>query len=205
MLNLVLSLPLLYYSYYLYIENNLYFHSSNPIDVNIIDNIIFVFSIIFIYLFPFFISIKLNFQNIKNYILKNIKLILLVSIIVLFIIFCHSFGSLEYGGGAIYKLTRNFTSYQNFAFGFIFGITSLFLLTLFEKKFINYVVIFLLCSISFDFVFQKYYDPLILITFLLLIESKKLTNLINGEMFKINIVYLFFLLFLFGTNIYYYN
>jgi len=205
LLNLVLSLPLLYYSYYLYIENNLYFNSSNPIDVNIIDNIIFVFSIIFIYLFPFFVSIKLNFQNIKNYILKNIKLILLVSIIVFFIIFWHSFGSLEYGGGAIYKLTKNFTSYQNFAFGFIFGITSLFLLTLFEKKFINYVVIFLLCSISFDFVFQKYYDPLILITFLLLIESKKLTNLINGKMFKINIVYLFFLLFLFGTNIYYYN
>jgi len=205
LLNLILSLPLIYYLYYLYIENNLFFHSSNPSDVNIFDNIIFVFSIIFIYLFPFFISIKLKFPNIKNYILKNIKLIFIILIIVFAIIFLHNFESLEYGGGAIYKLTKNFTSYQNFTFGLIFGLTSIFLLTLFEKNFINYTLIFLLCSISFDFVFQKYYDPLIIIAFFILIDSKKINNLINYKMFNMSIVYLFFLLFLIGANIYYYN
>ena len=205
LLNIVLSLPFLYYLYHFYVENNFLYESSASTDnVNILSSIIFVFSIIFIYLFPFIISIKFEFKNIKNYIQKNIKLILLISIFTIATIFWNNFEVVEYGGGAIYKFTKKFSSYQNLILGFIFAVTTIFLVLLFEKKFINYIIIFLLCLLSFDFVFQKYYDPLVLILFFTLIESKKINEIINNKIFDMKIIYLFYSIFLISANIYYY-
>jgi len=155
-------------------------------------------------LFPFIISIKFEFKNIKNYIIKNIKLILLILIFTIATIFWNNFEVVEYGGGVIYKFTKKFSSYQNIILGFIFVITTIFLVLLFEKKFVNYIIIFLLCLLSFDFVFQKYYDPLLLILFFTLIESKRINEIINNKIFDMKIIYLFYSIFLISANIYYY-
>ncbi len=204
-LNLILALPFFIYSYNLYLEHNLIFKSHNSYNVSMIDNFVFIFSIFFFYFLPFIISIKFEIKNTKLYIYKKLKLILLILIFTIPIFFFNDLNDLEFGGGVIYKITEKFIYFKNLIFAVVFALTFIFLILLFNKNPKNYLIVFLLCLISFDFVFQKYYDPLLLIVFFTLIDSEKITTLVNGQAFRLKIIYLFYFIFLVSANFYYYN
>ena len=121
------------------------------------------------------------------------------------IFFFNDLNDLEFGGGVIYKITEKFIYFKNLIFAVVFALTFIFLILLFNKNPKNYLIVFLLCLISFDFVFQKYYDPLLLIVFFTLIDSEKITTLVNGQAFRLKIIYLFYFIFLVSANFYYYN
>jgi len=108
----------------------------------------------------------------------------------------------EYGGGIIYKISQLFDSKLFFIFLSYIG-TLLILLTI-NLNFKNFFILFLLCLMfPFATIYQKYYDPLIIIIFFGMIQSNLIFDNINLK--KINIVFIFtyFIFFLTSANIYY--
>ena len=68
----------------------------------------------------------------------------------------------------------------------------------------NYLIYFILIfSYPFIYVYQKYYDPLIFIVILSLVESKFIKDLIENNKINIYLVLMYFFLFLVGSNLYY--
>ena len=110
---------------------------------------------------------------------------------------------MNFGGGAIYKVIKLFNLNIPISFSFISLFVYSFLKISLDKKYINYLLILLLLIISFGFVFQKYYDPLLFIIFFTLIKSNLISEIIMKKSLNLFFVYLFFILFLFISNIYY--
>ncbi len=139
-------------------------------------------SICFFYMLPFIIQYYLNNNFVKNFKIKNhIKYkSLILSLIIFFI--CISFFTYDgkIGGGSIYKLFYNILN-QKILF-FIFSFLGIYFLFFFTKNNIqSYFLSFLLiCLFSTGYyIFQKYFEPMFLMIFLLYFEKIKIVKFLE--------------------------
>jgi hypothetical protein len=198
---ILLSLPGIFYITIFIEKYNLL--SAKELKPNYISNLFIYLSIFFFYLFPFFFN-KNGIITVKEFILKN--KIFNVFLIIIFTISCKYFTfstTNELGGGAIYKIGKVINSYQFF---FITCYVSLLIILTnidFDKKnFIIYLSLYL--AFPFSIIYQKYYDPLILIVFFGLLNQNTVKKLILNKLLKINLLYSYYL-FLYLFFIFYYG
>ena len=200
-LNIILSLPAIYYVFYLDINflnkpaavssienNNIFFN-------NVFNNLLLIVSIIYFYLLPFifFNIIKLNkVNNINNIILS----LIITAVSVFFFDYQYSYT----GGGIFYKASI-FLFQNNILFFIISFISILVILNLSSNNFNNLFLIFLLFISNPQItVYHKYYDPFLIILFFTIFKlNLDLKNLNKNKNFTY--IFLFFFIFLIINNI----
>ena len=157
-------------------------------------NKIILISSLFLFYFLPFISIK-KFKNIFDN--SNYKYLILLMFFCIINIYFFNFNNDNYnvGGGIFYALsTKFFDNFYLIYFVFIFSILIIYLFNLIN---INNLILFILLIIynSQYTIYHKYFDPLLMIIFLLLFKlDKKYIN--NNKNIGFNYIYLYiFLLF----------
>jgi hypothetical protein len=158
---------------------------------NIINNLYINLSIIFFYLLPFIANSKENIIKFYTFIKKNINKLSIISII--FFVLFKNFDYFEYnhGGGILFQITK-FYFYQ-----FLFIVISLMgFVTIYyfiKNKRENCLLIFIFfISFNYIYIYQKYFDPLFLITLLTLSMS-----FISESIIKNNFIKKFFFIFVY--------
>ena len=184
-LSFTLASPAIYYVFLM----NAYFLEGSFIKFNLINSVPLAYTVFFFFLIPFLILDKDN-------ILKNLKLSILNLFICLFlsvIVFFYFNYDLEYGGGVFYLLQKKF-------FNGNFGIALIFFISLYISNFLleiknikNLILIFSLLLFEIDaYFYMETFDPLFLICFLLLFDTKNLNNFFkNLSLKKINFIFLY--------------
>lgn len=164
-------------------------------------------SIIFFYILPFLVIEKKFISNFIIFFKKNFFLYFIIFLIYLIIIlfFSNFFENKNIGGGFFLKLSN--LLFVNLNIKFLFNIIIFFISwftinyflkdNFFDKLFYFY---FLLISLFIYPIFQEYFDPLIFILIFTFWHKKIIIN-------KKNIIFLtiYFSIFLFFSNIYYFN
>ena len=171
-LNVLLSLPALYYVFFL----KIFFITSGGLSFNYFNKIGIILSIIFFHLFPFLIYKQFNLNF-----LKNTKIILVSLIVSIFIILNFDY-RLDYSGGGILLHFSNFIFDNNFLFYFFVPILIFLTIELVNKnKLNNFIIILILLLITPQYhIFHKYYDPLVIVLAFTLIDFKS-KHLIYGQ------------------------
>ena len=155
-------------------------------------SILIVLSIIFVYLSPFFISnFKNNFleiiQSFKN---KNLLLSLFFAIIIFFyLIFSFTYKGYV-GGGLYFKISK--VLIENNIFFFIIAFLSLLLCFYYFKERLEDIILIIIISSSFSLgwmIFQKYFEPMIIICIFLLIKKNFVKKIFN---FNSHILFFYF-------------
>ena len=108
---------------------------------------------------------------------------------------------MEFGGGIFYKISQ----LTNSKFFIIFSLLGLLSLIFFNNiSFRNYLIFSIfIFAFPFEIIFQKYYDPLLIVVCLSLVNSDYLKDLIENEKFKVHMIFGYFLTFLIFSNFYY--
>jgi len=198
LISLLLSFPALLYVKKIY---ELGFDLS-IIKLDYFSNFIIYLSIISFYLFPFFWSEK-NKNKYKSLILNRKKILLFFSLIVILIFFYSDIERSDLGGGAILKLSKIIE------FNFLILISAILGVLLINYYYENLsgllTIILLFLSYPFSILYQKYFDPILILFFLILSESKILQDNLGKNQFNIKILYFYFGAFLFAANYYYFN
>ena len=196
----ILLLPALYY---VFIYNPFFMfnvavsnEASDVLRSNFFNKIAIISSIIFFHLFPFLLKIE-----IKN-LLTNYKEKLKILLFLLFIYFLtiYNFNFLpEFGGGGFfYKLSFLLTG-NNYFFLIILFISLIFIFLIINKNLNNFIliIIFILMNPQLS-IYHKYYDPLIILTFLLFFEK----GIFKKEIMDKNMIYTIFFHILFFNILY---
>ena len=151
---------------------------------------------------PFFWSEK-NKNKYKNLILNRKKILLFFSLIVISIFFYSDIERFGLGGGAILKLSKVIE------FNFLFLISAILGILLINYYYENLsgllTIILLFLSYPFSTLYQKYFDPTLILFFLILSGSKILQDNLEKNQFNIKVLYFYFGAFLFTANYYYFN
>ena len=171
-LNVLLSLPAIYYVFFL----KIFFITSGGLSFNYFNKIGIILSIIFFHLFPFLIYKQFNLNF-----LKNTKIILVSLIVSIFIILNFDY-RLDYSGGGILLHFSNFIFDNYFLFYFFVPILIFLTIELINKnKLNNFIIILILLLITPQYhIFHKYYDPLVIVLAFTLIDFKS-KHLIYGQ------------------------
>ena len=198
LISLLLSFPALLYVKKIYeLGSNL-----SIIRPDYLSNSIIYLSIISFYLLPFFWSEK-NKNKYKNLILNRKKILLFFSLIVILIFFYSDIERSDLGGGAILKLSKIIE------FNFLFLISAILGVLLINYYYENLsgllTIILLFLSYPFSTLYQKYFDPTLILFFLILSGSKILQDNLEKNQFNIKVLYFYFGAFLFTTNYYFNN
>ena len=198
--NFFLLIPWILYSYN-YLQFNSEYALKGFVKPDLIFSVLVFFTMYFFYILPFFFQSE-NYTKIKK--LYNSKKIFFFIITIIYFLFFlyYDLPQNEYGGGIIYKISQLFDS--KLFFMFLSYIGALLILLTINLNFKNFFILFLLCLMfPFAIIYQKYYDPLIIIIFFGMIESNLIFD--NISLKKINIVFIFtyFIIFLTSANIYY--
>ena len=198
--NFFLLIPWILYSYN-YLQFNSEYALKGFAKPDLIFSVLVFFTMYFFYILPFFFQSE-NYTKIKK--LYNSKKIFFFIITIIYFLFFlyYDLPQNEYGGGIIYKISQLFDS--KLFFMFLSYIGALLILLTINLNFKNFFILFLLCLMfPFAIIYQKYYDPLIIIIFFGMIESNLIFD--NISLKKINIVFIFtyFIIFLTSANIYY--
>ena len=202
LISFILSLPALFYIYNIYelISHNLLVIS--PMEVNYLNNLLIYLSIISFYFLPFFLSDKNKFkyQNLSSI---KIQFILTLGLMLILIFIYSEIKNQNLGGGIILK----FSQLIGFNFLFLFSILlGLFLISYYYENFKGLLpLILLFCSYPFPLMYQKYFDPLLILFFVILSESSIIENNILKKQFNIKFLYFYFGIFLIVSNYYYFN
>ena len=172
LLNFILALPAFYYLFYLKVM----FLSTNAVNnidlltrINPSNKILIISSIITFHLIPL-VLIKIQYFK-KKAAQINLYEYLFLSIIFFISIFYFDYKKDFTGGGIFFHLSNLLGT--NFFF-FIISFLSLILIYIFIKKNFNNIIIIFLIFLSNPqlTIYHKYYDPLILIIFFLLIDTE---------------------------------
>jgi len=183
LLNFILAIPAILFL----IKKNFYFFYYDIANItflekiNITNKVVLISTIFFFHLLPFFLIISKNVNISKK---KFISIIVFYFICLIFFNFPKEYNG---GGGVIFQLSNILTK-NNFLIFFIFFISLVYVNQIIQKSYWNYLLIMLLIPYNLQFsIYHKYFDPLILIIFLLLTEK-----VINKGYFKNkNILYLY--------------
>ena len=155
-------------------------------------SILIVLSILFVYLLPFFISnFKYNFiKSLELFKNKIFSIIFFLSSI-LFLYILINFNYIGYlGGGFFYKISKVLIG-NNYLF-FITSFSGMYLCFYFFRNKILDIFLIIIISISFStgyFIFQKYFEPMVLFIFFLLIEKDSMKKVFN---FNIHVIFFYF-------------
>ena len=168
------------------LDNPILFLGIKQKTTNFTSAILITSSICFFYIIPFLIQYVVNnFKNFKEMFktIINTKIVIISAIIFLV---CLPFFNYEgnIGGGIAYK-TLIIILNQKIIF-FIFSFLSIYFLLFFtEKNVYSYsLTILILCTFSTGFfIFQKYFEPMFLIIFLLYFDYKKIKRSIKNNNF----------------------
>ena len=210
-ISLLLSVPAL--AYFAYIISNYNYLSlvNNYSNFNLIKNTTQILSILCFYLFPFIlIDIKNFIKFYKNK--SNLLFFIFFLLILLFFIGSFSFTyKIEIGGGVFYKLNN----YFDLKFPIIIFLSTFFSILsiiyfsenkIIKKKIQNYILfICLILSFPFNFIYQKYFDPLYLFLIFGLLDSYLIKNYILQKKIFALFIFLYFLCFLTFSFFYYYK
>ena len=151
------------------------------------NKILIITSIIFFYAIPFLITgiYKIKWFNKLNLFFAFLTLLLLQ--------FNFSYTYQWTGGGVFFKIS-NFVLQNNYLFYFVCFFSLIFISEICKKNLNNFII--LLCLILSNpqiTIYHKYYDPLMLIIFLLLLNFK----IDMKKLFKLNSIILFYIYFMF--------
>tara|TARA_B100000963_G_C22619169_1_gene668964 strand:+ start:614 stop:1930 length:1317 start_codon:yes stop_codon:yes gene_type:complete len=134
--------------------------------LNVSNKILIIGSMILYFLMP-----VLNFKEIFNKI-KNIKKLTLISVLLFCVanIYFFNFPHSTWGGGFFHKLS-NIIFGNNYLFYFFSILSILTIHLIIERKFSNYLLLFILVLYNPQFtIYIKYFDPLIYVLFLTLLD-----------------------------------
>ena len=199
----ILFLPLIFYYY------NFFLSKSGSSFGNFTDlssfNLLYIFivfsSLYFFYFLPFYFN-KKGIVKILKLAGKNISTlyVLLISILYLSITIIDPISPREYGGGIFMKISQIFSNnlfiYLASYLGFLVMILN------FNKN--NFYVYFCLVLMSpFVTVYQKYYDPLLLLVILTLTKNDFFQKIFEEYKCNLKLIYIYYLFFLILINVNY--
>jgi len=189
LLNFFLTLPAIYYVFFLkifFFLNSVSAAGKSLIALNPANKIILISSIILFHYIPFFFITKDKFKI-------NLKYLLISGITLIISIYFFNYNLNFTGGGIIYKLSNILFNNNYFLYLFSF-LGFLLLFNLCYKKINNFILIFLIILGNPQLeIYHKYYDPMLLVMFFTLFSIN-----INSQLLKnrITIFYGFSFLFL---------
>ena len=197
--SIVCSVPMIVYFFFIFEPNNTSRHSYF-FEIDLIFNILTFTSLFFFYFLPF----TLNFYGLSKFKeFFNLKKKFIASIILasLLIFFLYDIPKAPFGGGIFYKIAI----LSNPNFFLIFSCLGTLFLYIFNNNDKRNILIYLTLIFAFPFttLFQKYYDPLIYILILTLINSKIINELILNNKINFLLLISYYSIFLIFCNIYY--
>jgi len=193
LLIIILSIPgaMYFFYYYIYRISNLTFYFST----NLINNFFISVSIIAFYLIPFLIFSIKNLKLFFLFLKKELFYIFIIMIVTMILSTYFNYNLNPHGGGIIYRF---FNSFLNLYIFFLFSSFFILMIIFFFKENIvinlTLLLIILLCF-SFHTVFQKYFDPLLIILFSTLFKTKLIDNEIKKIKNKFIYYYTYFIIF----------
>jgi len=202
----ILLIPGILYTYNFFIINydETFKRGEGFVYPNVLFNLFVFFTMYLFYIFPFFFQIK-NYKKIKDFYNNKKFYILIMVVIFSLLFFYYDFSAKDnLGGGAFYKIYQLIDSKLFFVFSAFMGMLLILLTINLNLKNLIILCIFLF-MFPFAIVYQKYYDPIMIIIFFSFIESNLIHYNIKFEKINMIFVYIYFLSFLVGSNIYYLN
>jgi hypothetical protein len=183
LLNFLLAIPAILFL----IKKNFYFFNYDVTNItflekiNISNKVILISTIIFFHLLPFLLI------NIKKISLSKKNFIFIIVIYFISLIFFNFPKEYNAGGGILFHLSKILTKNNSLLF-FIFFISLIYINQITQSSHWNYLLIILLIPYNMQFsIYHKYFDPVIIIIFLLLT-----VRIINQSYFKYkNVLYLY--------------
>ena len=198
MFNFLLSIPALIWVFFIFkfegVQTGYYWASDYLI------NFLIFTSLFFFYFFPFILN-KYSYSDLNKKFIQKKLLLLFLTLLAFLVLVFYDIPELSHGGGVFYKISK----ITNLNFIILFSLIGLIILFCLNDLVAKNYLIYLILIFSFPFihVYQKYYDPLIFIVILSLIDSKFIKDLIENNKINIYLVFIFFTLFLIGSNLYY--
>jgi len=190
LLNIFLSLPAIYYVFFLkifFFLTPVSEYGKNFVALNPANKIILISSIFLFHYFPFFFVTK------NKYTIQIIYLIILTSIFLILIYF-FNYQTNFTGGGIIYKLS-NIIFDNNYFVYFLSFLGFLLIFNLSYKNFNNFLIIFLIIISNPQLeIYHKYYEPFLHIIFFTLFNFNFNRLMLNKRIMIFYIYNLFFLI-----------
>ena len=196
--NLLISIPAIYYVFILEVNfltktaaiGGLAEKGHNIFFINISNDILITFTIVFFYLIPFLFTKIIKIENLLKY--ENILFSLLICII-LSINFNYNYNLS--GGGIFFKISHYLFS-NNYLFFLLSFISIVFIFPLLRENKTNIIIFALIILNNPQYtIYHKYFDPFLLIIFFSIFSLKRNYNLVL-PIKNIFIIYSFFLSFL---------
>lgn len=200
-LNTILALPAFYYLFILKI--NFLFKSAitgGNVDFkiwfNYVNKIFCISTILFFYLIPFYYSKLISFNILEQLKFKYSNILIIIFFIIGLFIFNYEF---NFAGGGIFFQLSNII-FGNLIFFYITVFISLLVLNDLLKSNKDNIIIYFLIILSNvqETIYHKYYDPLMIILYLILFDIK-----INQVKFNKRTIIIFFIFYVFLMFLYY--
>ena len=197
--SIICSVPMIAYFFFVFDSNNSSRHSYF-FEIDIIFNILTFTSLFFFYFLPFILNLY-GLSKFKEVFILKKKYIAIIILVSLLIFFLYDIPEVLFGGGIFYKIS----TLSNLNFFFIFSCLGTLFLYIFNNNNKRNILIYLTLIFAFPFttLFQKYYDPLVYILLLTLINSNFMNYLIDNYKIKLSFVFCYYLFFLISCNYYY--
>jgi hypothetical protein len=162
---------------------------------NIFNNIYINLSIIFFYLSPFIVLYKKNLKDFYIFfIYKKYTYTFLFLVLGLFFYKFNYQYNIGGGGGFYFQLSNLYKAKVIFFIASFLGLSILYYLT--SNNFNNLILIFILFLIfNYNTVYQKYFDPLLIIVYFTLFTHKSIAHILEKNWTSILGVFLYFFLF----------
>ena len=198
---ILIFLPLLWYYYYFlqinFSQLNSFESSISPFELNFFKNLLIFLSLYFFYTIPLYANI---FLEIKRNIIKYFFYILVLFLIFLSIYFVKSIIFNEFGGGFFVKISKILNRRELFFVASFLGA-----LLLCKNLNPNNIIVYICLILAFPtvIVYQKYYDPLLILTILTITEKGTINELVQMVKVNLKFLYLYFFSFLILCNLYY--
>ena len=198
---ILIFLPLIWYYYY-FLEINLsglntLESATSPFKLNYFKNLLIFLSLYFFYTIPLYTNI---FLEIKKNIINYFFFILVLFLIFLSIYFTSNLIFDEFGGGFFVKASRILNIKELFFIASFVGA-----LLLCKNMNTNNIIVYICLILAFPtaIIYQKYYDPLLILTIFTITEKDKISELIQMVKINLKFLYLYFFSFLILCNLYY--
>jgi len=108
------------------------------------------------------------------------------------------------GGGIIVKIFNELGINHYFLiFPFTLSLLIIDYIFIGNRKYNYFILLIVVLSLPLKITFQKYLDPLFLLVFFGLIISERLNFIMNKHLINLKHVYIYFVLFLLSSNVYY--